>query len=901
MKKTILLSLFLCCFSLCFSQNEASNWYFGENAGLTFNLNANSIAVQSNGQLNTREGCASISDSSGNLLFYTDGTSVWNRNHLVMNNGFGLYGDASSTQSAIIVPKPEDPNIFYVFTVDNNIDRQNFGLNYSEVDMSLDGGLGAVTSKNINLLAICSEKITAVLKDCITKSIWVVTLASIDGFGEPFDTYHAFEVNTLGVNSTSVKSTFNLNVTDNRGYLKLSPDGTKVASANSQDGLYIYDFDTDTGLLTNQQSLFISSSSNRPYGVEFSPNSQLLYVHSSNDFFDRQDPNNANNPANHRSTLTQFNLMEANIQSSEITLDDRQLYRGGLQLGPDGKIYRALSATYNQGLPNLGVINNPNSIGLASNYIHNAINLSPNNSSQGLPPFIASFFNSEIDIIKNGQSSISLELCDGDSYMLISENLPGATYSWTFNGTPLTESDFDLEIFQEGHYEVYIEPNNGDCAFEGQAYVTYNENPEAFDTIIIQCDEDGFPDGYTTFNINQAFDAITGGANDRSIDYYQSLNDANNDTNAINGNAFSNTQNPQTIFAKVFNTNTGCSTIAQVTLEVSLTNSNDATLEVCDDDGTEDGFRAFTLSDANADVLAGLPPGLDIAYYQTYNDALLEQNVLPNTFTNTTAYSQTIFARVENANACYGISEVQLTVFELPNIETTFETLYCLNFFPQTLTLTGGVIGDSPNNYYYSWSTGETTSTIRVNAIGTYTVTVTNTNGCSKNRTITVLPSNIATIANINVVDATSNNSIVVLVTGEGDYEYALDNPNSLYQDSNTFENVRAGLHTVYVRDKNNCGIVSEQVSVIGFPKFFTPNNDGFNDTWQVDGISAQFQAKSIIYIYDRYGKLLKELNPIGPGWDGTFHGDPLPTNDYWFEVTLQDGRLFKSHFTLKQ
>ncbi|RIA09089.1 gliding motility-associated-like protein [Flavobacteriaceae bacterium MAR_2010_72] len=901
MKKNIILSLFLCYFSLCFSQNEASNWYFGENAGMTFNLNTNSITVQTNGQLNTREGCASISDNLGNLLFYTDGTSVWNRNHSLMSNGFGLFGDASSTQSAIIVPKPEDPDIFYVFTVDNGIDQQNFGLNYSEVDMSLDGGLGAVTLKNINLLAICSEKITAVLKDCITKSIWVVTLASNNGFGESFDTYHAFEVNTLGVNSTSVKSTFNLSVTDIRGYLKLSPDGTRVASANAEDGLYIYDFDADTGILTNQLPLFISSSSNKPYGVEFSPNSQLLYVHSSNNFFDRQNPSNANNPANHRSTLTQFNLMAADIQSSELTLDDRQLYRGGLQLGPDGKIYRALSATYNQGLPNLGVISNPNSIGFASNYIHNAINLSPFNSSQGLPPFIASFFNSEIDIIKNGQSSINLELCDGDSYMLVSENIPGATYSWTFNDTPLAENDFDLEIFQEGHYEVYIDPNNGDCAFEGQAYVTYNENPEAFDTTIIQCDEDGFPDGFTTFNIDQVFNVITGGANDRNIEYYLSLSDANNGTNTIDGSAFNNSQNPQTIFAKVTNSTTSCASIAQVTLEVSLTNSNDAILEVCDDDGNEDGFRAFTLSNADADVLAGLPPGLDIAYYQTYNDALLEQNMLPNTFTNTTAYSQTIFARVENANACYGISEVQLTVFGLPNIETAFETLYCLNFFPQTITLTGGVIGDDPNNYYYNWSTRETTSTIMVNAIGTYTVTVTNTNGCSKNRTIAVLPSNIATITNINVVDASSNNSIVVLVTGEGDYEYALDNPNSIFQDSNTFENVRAGLHTVYVRDKNNCGTVSEQVSVIGFPRFFTPNDDGFNDTWQVDGISAQFQAQSIIYIYDRYGKLLKELNPTGLGWDGTFNGDPLPTNDYWFQVTLQDGRLFKSHFTLKR
>jgi gliding motility-associated-like protein len=113
---------------------------------------------------------------------------------------------------------------------------------------------------------------------------------------------------------------------------------------------------------------------------------------------------------------------------------------------------------------------------------------------------------------------------------------------------------------------------------------------------------------------------------------------------------------------------------------------------------------------------------------------------------------------------------------------------------------------------------------------------------------------------------------------------------------------VAPGIHTVYVRDdKNNCGIVSRLVSVIGFPKFFTPNNDNFNDSWQVNGISSQFQPNTKIYIYNRYGKLIKQLDPLGPGWNGTFNGQNLPTSDYWFEVTLQDGRIFRSHFTLKR
>ena len=905
--KKILLILSLLLSLNAIGQGEAANWYFGFGAGMQFDQATGNTTVVNDGQLITNEGCSSISDSDGNLLFYSDGSTVWNRNHNVMPNGTGLFGSASATQSALVVPKPDDPNIYYIFTVDTAIeDNTDFGLNYSVIDMTLDGDLGGITAdKNINLLPDCSEKITAVLKDCITKSIWVVTLSTQDGNPGPFNTYHAFEVNTMGVDSNSVKSTFNLNVTDQRGYLKLSPDGTTMACANMRgdfnnpsttDRLLLYDFDENTGIISNQQQLIINSSSNAPYGIEFSPNSQLLYVHSSN------DAGAGTPPSNHTSVLTQFNLAVANVQASEFEIDGRQLYRGGLQLGPNGKIYRALSANYNQGLPFLGVINNPNNIGTAANYQHNAVSLSPNNSSQGLPPFIQSLFNTEIDIIRNGANTINLPLCDGETYTLIADDIVGATYIWTLDGIILSDVNFDLIVSQAGHYEVYIDPNNGDCAIEGEAFVSYNSIPDAFNTTLIQCDEDGTLDGLTIFNLTQANAVLTGGIADRSTKFFNSLADAQSDTFEIDGNSFTNTANPQIIFVQVIYDDTGCVNFAELTLEVSLTNANDAILTACDDDGIEDGFHTFTLANANADVLSGLPTNLSINYYETYDDALLEQDPLPNTYVNTVPYSHTIYVRVENDNACFGINEIELIVFELPDIEIEEETFYCINSFPQTITLTGGVINDLPSNYTYQWSTGEITPEIKVNQPGTYTVTVTNANSCSKDRTITILPSNIATIENIAVVDATQNNTITVTVSGEGSYAFSFDDSNGPYQDSNVFENVAPGFHTVYVIDtKNNCGIVEEIVSVIGFPKFFTPNNDSYNDTWQVYGLSSQFQPNSTIYIYDRYGKLLKQLNPTSHGWDGTLNGQELPNSDYWFHVTLQDGRVFRSHFTLKR
>jgi gliding motility-associated-like protein len=1088
------------------AQGEAANWYFGFGAGLQFNQATGNTTVLFDGQLSTNEGCSSISDANGNLLFYSDGVRVWNRNHQIMPNGTGLFGDPSSTQSALVVPKPDDPNIYYIFTVDTAaVDGTDFGLNYSIVDMSLDNGLGDIVNKNINLLADCSEKITAVLKDCVTKSIWVMTLASIDGTSNVFNTYHAFEVNNAGVNTTSVKSTFSISVSDQRGYLKLSPDGTKMICANmrgdfndpnSTDQLLLYDFNETTGVVSNQQRLFINSPNKYPYGVEFSPNSQVLYVHSSNDLFG----SGANNSINHSAVLTQFNLAATDIQASEFPLDIRQLYRGGLQLGPNGKIYRALSATYTQGLPFLGVINNPNNIGAAANYQHNAISLTPNLSSQGFPPFIQSIFNTEVDIIRNGISVTNLSLCDGDTYTLMADDIVGATYTWTLDGNPLPNTVFDLTITQGGLYEVLIDLNNGDCPIEGKAIVSYftppianqptninicdddndslydfdfttnvdaqvlntqdpltysvhyfetatdavnNTNeivipyqnttnpqeifvrihndgftdcfdttsffieifdtptanpvgdweicdnntdgsdvngqrdfdlttlnalvlgtqdplqynvtyhnsqadadaganvlpnpyynttpnletifvrienivypdcfdtasfnlivniiPDAFNTTLFQCDEDGNPDGFTLFNLTEANDALTGGIADRSTKFFLTLADAQNDTNEIDGTSFSNTISTQIIYVQVINDSTGCFRVSQLTLDVTATDATDAILTHCDDDGAEDGFYNFDLSLADATILTNLPNTVTLSYYETFDDSLLEVNNLGTTFTNTIPYSQTIYARIENANACYGIAEVQLTVYEIPNIETEFETIYCLNTIPETITLDSGLINNLPSDFAYLWSTGETTESIQINAPGTYSVTVTNANNCNKTRNITVIASNIATFENIEVIDVSSNNTITVIVSGEGDYEYALNNINGPYQDSNFFENVPPGLHTVFVRDRKNCGIVNESVSVIGFPKFFTPNGDGFHDTWQVYGINHSSQIESIIYIFDRYGKLLKQLSPQSLGWDGTFNGEDLPSSDYWFHLKLPDGRIFKSHFSLKR
>ncbi len=908
MVKKLLIAVFFLFGVLSFAQNQASNWYFGYGAGIKFNPLDNTVSAVSDGQLFTVEGCTSISDDSGNLLFYTDGSWVWNRNHNIMQNGAGLYGDASSTQSAIIVPKPNDPNIYYIFTVDNqknNNNNINLGLNYSEVDIRLDGGLGALTNKNINLVKESSEKVSAVIKDCLTKSIWVVTFASKDQISDTFDTFYAFEVSNSGVSTTPVISTFNtLVITDGRGYLKLSPDGTKMASANASEGLYLFDFDANTGSVSNPLPIKMSGNSIYPYGAEFSPNSKLLYIHYSNDYFGED----RDNPSTHTSSLVQYDLTAPNIQNSAVVIDDRQLYRGGLQLGPNGKIYRALSATYDQGTQYLGVINNPNGLGISSSYQHNAIGLSPNYSSQGLPPFIASFFAEKIDIIrKTNSTTTNLPLCDGTTYTLKGADMPTASYTWTRNDVLLPENDFDLVVSQPGIYKVLIDPKTGDCEalLEGVAVVTYSQNPVAYNTVLTQCDEDGIVGGYTRFNLNEVNAALTGGVSGLSTKFYSDIA-RTIELDAANFNY--NTDNPQPVYVKVINDITGCFDTSELTLNVSLTQIDDFPYVVCDETGSEDGINTFNLEDITLEIQALNSITDPVIYYKTFEDALLEKNNIGVTFKNNIPYSQTIYTRIESNNSCYGIGKVHLTINKLPNIKPDDVALYCLNKFPETITLNAAVLNESPNNYTYLWSTGESSYQIDANEAKTYTVTVTSKlTGCSKLRTIQVEPSNIASF-NANepykIIDASQNNMVSVFVTGEGIYEYRLlDEFNTVYapyQESNTFENVKPGIYSITVRDiKNDCGTTQPlKISVIGFPKVFTPNGDGFNDTWQVYGIT--FQPNSKIMIFNRFGKLIKEVDPKGEGWNGMLNGEILPVDDYWFSIQLEDGRIFKNHFTLK-
>ena len=360
------------------AQKEAGTWYFGRYAGLDFN--SGTPVVISGGQINTIEGVATISNSSGDLLFYTEGMTVWNRLHQVMPNGTGLNGHISSTQSAIIVPKIGDAGRYYIFTIDDYGSPQR--LQYSIVNMNLDGGLGDLEAKNIPVITGVSEKLTAV-RHCNQRDIWIITHST---FG---NTYYAFLVDPSGVNTTPVVSRTGSSLLGiSLGYLKASPDGRKLACANWTINADISDFDNTSGVISNTYGLIPNPTDTayRLYGIEFSPNGKLVYAST---YFQKPPPD-----PQMGDLLLQYDVSlstPAAIRASRQVIA-KQLWTSdfmALQTAIDGKIYMAKTDQ-----KEIAAIDHPNVYGPGCGYVSNAVQFTVpyEKSTAGLPNFIQSYF-----------------------------------------------------------------------------------------------------------------------------------------------------------------------------------------------------------------------------------------------------------------------------------------------------------------------------------------------------------------------------------------------------------------------------------------------------------------------------------------------------------------------------
>ncbi len=422
-------------------QNQDKFWYFGYNAGLNFNTAP--PTPLSDGALRSLEGCSSISDSSGNLLFYSDGRTAWNRNHLPMLNGTGLLSNPSSAQSVMILPDLQVNNRFFLITV-----SPTDGVNYSIIDMTLDTGLGGIVPgrKNLLIRTQTQEKITAIPGAAGSGIVWIIIFDN----GQ----YHAYRVGGGLVNVQSlVTSTIPLSnsLTDDRGIIKASPDGTKIinTSVGLNNPAILTSFNNNTGVVSNAIPLTTPTVYKSFYGAEFSPNSRFVYLNGNT-----ASMGNGCGGTNQREILQYDMFGSAGWYLNPIPLGGSTgsvSSRGSLQLAPNGKIYFARACQ-----PFLGSIDNPNVLGTRANYIDDAIALAPGTTSrEGLPNLIAAnYVQGSNTVMGQVRLDFNGNGCDStdpiySNLLILLQSGPSANYDFTDG---------------DGHYNFNVA--NGSHGFE---------------------------------------------------------------------------------------------------------------------------------------------------------------------------------------------------------------------------------------------------------------------------------------------------------------------------------------------------------------------------------------------------------------------------------------------------
>jgi gliding motility-associated-like protein len=884
--------LFLLWHQTCTAQGEANNWYFGVRAAISFN--SGSPQPVFNSQMSTAEGCSSMSDRDGNLLFYSDGYFIWNRNHQRMtNNGlFSVIGDNSDgSQTGVIVPWPNNDSLYYVFS----IGQLGGNLYYSVVNINRNGGLGEVINKKVLLQSGVCEKLTAV-RHCNKRDYWVVS----HKFNS--DEYCSFIVNPTGPISTPVLSpTGNFIVNSNgmefsntMGYLKNSPDGRLLAAAHYvNDYVELTDFNTTTGVVSNPRKLYvrpqgvISPVFDGAYGIEFSHDSRVLYVSS------HYGP-----PHNDTTALYQFDVTqtsEAAIQASRFFIygaDWSYNTLTALQLGPDRKIYVAKYGDY------LSVINRPEILGSGCQFTVDALYIDDGNSQHhidfGLPNFIQSYFNDPVIAIGNCEfSNISFSL----------QNLVGvSSVLWDF-GDPSSGANNISTLLNPTH----IFSQQGQYRLKA---ILYNSNGCGADTIykIVHAGEfKVFLGGDTTLC-----------KGDTLLLKMKVPNAGNLWDNGSRDTILSITQEGK-YWVKV---NLGECT-ASDTMNVALRQLPQFSL------GND------TLVCANKTLLLGSSSGdANVSYLW---------NTGANSSSITITTPGTYWLRLkEDSYGCEFRDSINVQSKSLPNYNLGNDTALCEK---QTLALTAAINGSNK----YLWNTGETTTSIKVSQTNIYWADISK-DDCIYRDSISVvfkpLPAvnlgNDTTLCEDEklLLDAQNSNTKYLwqdhsinktyLVTKGGNYWVsvtkdecsALDTvvvrykikpaftlgkdkticngqtlllqPNPINSNDISWQWTNGSNNPILsvaekgkyiLQGTNLCGSRFDTVEVyngvcrIYIPTAFTPNNDGLNDVFKAnfgEGIS-EFHLQ----VFNRWGQAIFDSRKINQGWNGYYRGIQQPVGTY--------------------
>ncbi|HRN99494.1 MAG TPA: T9SS type B sorting domain-containing protein, partial [Flavobacterium sp.] len=439
-------------------------------------------------------------------------------------------------------------------------------------------------------------------------------------------------------------------------------------------------------------------------------------------------------------------------------------------------------------------------------------------------------------------------------------------------------------VSSAGTYTVEVNLNNSGCIVKGEAVIEYVPSPPVTPATLQGCDPNN--DGQAVYNLTALNDQlVSGNASDYTFAYFTGSVDAQLNQNPI-GNPQQYSAGPSVVYVRVANS-FGCTVIVSAQLVPTPPISLPSVQKTFCNDGN--GVESISLEGEIAPlILQNLPPGTNVLFYATATDAELGANALGDVYP--ISGNTALFAAVTSATACYQVVTVSLA---LAQFGTDLED--------EQISLCQGASAtlEAPSGFAYSWSSGETTPSITVTASGEYSVTLTNTQGCSATKTFFVFFAQPAVFEGTQISDlSNSPASVTVLYSGVGNYEFSLDG--NSFQTSPTFNNVAPGIYDVFIRETSGCGIAGPfEIAVLGFPKFFTPNGDGIRDVWTVPNLALFPNA--LVSVFDRYGKLLYQFGANDPGWDGTHNGRPMPSSDYWFILKLGNQRGVKSHFALKR
>ncbi|ALM48928.1 hypothetical protein AMR72_08530 [Flavobacterium psychrophilum] len=628
---------------------EAYRWYMGRPKAFDFATTPPAVSVD--GVSYGDKGGGTVSDANGQLLFYTDGQQIWNKNHVTMVNGTGITnGGAQATQSGLIVKDPGNPNLYYVFTVAKS--NSNGGIFYSIVDITLDNGLGAVVSgqkkKTLQPKGV-AEKLSAVYH-ADEKQVWVVGHKANNAIPAENDEFVAFLVTETGITTTPVVSKLGQAFHQFKdGQMKISPDGSKIALVHSQGSVgpnvfEVFNFNNTTGAITGPILSIADrfSSFSSVWGLEFSPNSKLIYV----------------TEIESRSRLYQYDLTagsDQEIRDTEVILGEVEFLETfyGLQAGPDGKIYMAHNnRDYHS------VIQYPNNAGVAAGFSYQNSSPVSATSTQAFPNFIQTYFESGI-LFEN--------TCIGDATTFSLIRIPGVTaITWDFGDTASTDNTstnlLPTHVYSAvGTYTVTatITSNGGTQTATNQVVIT--ELPTATAPADVNgCD----PQSTGTYNFDlSAQNAVILGTQDEAdftVTYHNTQADADAGDAAITGDLTAYPSQGETIYARVTNNATGCHAVTNFDLIIVAPIVPTAPLEAI-------GCSPINLTQVSNDL--GVPAtDVTLKYYPTLADAEQDTNEItaPEAYTLVGQTAGIYISVTQTATGC--ITYLPITVNLNPGV-----------------------------------------------------------------------------------------------------------------------------------------------------------------------------------------------------------------------------------------